>query len=320
MPTTSDPGPSHRPIQGNLQLLQHPQWSHIPWLAHGFSTRHSGLSTVYSQNGRGELNLGFTSADNREAVLRNRQLLLQELSGSESGARLPDARLKVLSQIHSPTVHTVHGSEEVPPGDGMVTATPGVYLAIQTADCVPVLLVDTKRRLIGAVHAGWRGTVKRIVEVEVEKMRQDFASDPEDISALIGPSIDPCCYNRRRRTSSGIRYGVSLLRRALSHRGNWLRTQTTSGSGRGESAPVIESGVRRKSIHRRRQLHQLQSEAIFLASPERGKYRADDERGWHSRVAERLRCAVVLSGGRLVSVRGLLASWVHHVAQFLARL
>jgi YfiH family protein len=75
-----------------------------------------------------------------------------------------------------------------------MTATPGTLLAIQTADCVPVLLVDTRQRVVAAFHAGWRGTVQRIVETGVARMRQEFSAKPKDLHAVIGPAIGPCCY------------------------------------------------------------------------------------------------------------------------------
>jgi YfiH family protein len=69
-----------------------------------------------------------------------------------------------------------------------------LLLAIQTADCLPIILVDVKRRAIGVFHAGWRGTVKRIVEKGVGEMHRWFGSSPRDIRAAIGPGIHNCCY------------------------------------------------------------------------------------------------------------------------------
>jgi hypothetical protein len=69
-----------------------------------------------------------------------------------------------------------------------------MLLAVQTADCIPVLVADKKRRAVGAFHAGWRGTVKRIVETGVGRMRLEFGSQPEDLVAAIGPGIGACCY------------------------------------------------------------------------------------------------------------------------------
>jgi YfiH family protein len=75
-----------------------------------------------------------------------------------------------------------------------MTDEPGLLLGIQTADCIPVLVADRKRRAVAAFHAGWRGTVKRIVEGGVGRMRLEFGSRPEDLIAAIGPGIGPCCY------------------------------------------------------------------------------------------------------------------------------
>ena len=75
-----------------------------------------------------------------------------------------------------------------------MTDEPGFLLAVQTADCIPVLVADRKRRAVAAFHAGWRGTVKRIVETGVGRMRLAFGSRPEDLVAAIGPGIGVCCY------------------------------------------------------------------------------------------------------------------------------
>ncbi|MGB6192453.1 MAG: peptidoglycan editing factor PgeF, partial [Terracidiphilus sp.] len=79
-------------------------------------------------------------------------------------------------------------------GDGLMTDEPGRLLAIQTADCIPVLVADKRRRVVAAFHAGWRGTVKRIVELGIGKMRLLYGSKPDDLVAAIGPGIGSCCY------------------------------------------------------------------------------------------------------------------------------
>jgi len=165
----------------------------IPWLWQGFSTRKGGLSLAYCSEGEpGELNLGFTAADDREAVVRNRRLLVEAVTGD------PATPLITLRQIHS-SVLVVGGigdaGRHAPwKGDGLMTDEPGLLLGIQTADCIPVLVADRKRRVVAAFHAGWRGTVKRIVESGVGRMRLEFGSRPEDLSAGIGPGVGACCY------------------------------------------------------------------------------------------------------------------------------
>ncbi len=186
-----------------VEWLPIPGWD-LPWLWAGFSTRRGGLSTAYSVQSfsdvdipslpavAGELNLGFTAADNREAVLRNRRLLAEAVT---SDASTP---LISLRQFHSNRiVHAVSAdaSRKQPHrADGQITAESGLLLAIQTADCIPVLVADRKRRAVAAFHAGWRGTVKRIVESGVGSMRLAFGSRPQDLIAAIGPGIGLCCY------------------------------------------------------------------------------------------------------------------------------
>lgn len=157
----------------------------FPWLVHGFSTRTGGFSRAY---GRGDLNLGFTRDDARAAVERNRAAFLDAL-----GAR--GWPLITLRQIHSDLIHLVDSVPTHPlTGDGLVTDTPGLLLAAQSADCLPVILADAKKKAIGVFHAGWRGTLKRIVEKGVGVMRSAFGSDPVNLRAAIGPGIRPCCY------------------------------------------------------------------------------------------------------------------------------
>ena len=158
------------------------------WLVHGFSTRKGGGSRVY---GKSSLNLGFTSHDSQAAVLRNRQAFVSALAGS----RKVDWELVTLRQIHSDLIHLVTKATKLPlPGDGLITNKPGILLSVLTADCLPVIVVDPEKHAVGVFHAGWRGTVKRIVEKGVGEMRKHFGSDPAQLRAVIGPGIRNCCY------------------------------------------------------------------------------------------------------------------------------
>lgn len=101
-----------------------------------------------------------------------------------------------VKQIHSAIVHRVSEPVREPlTGDGLITNAHEILLAIKTADCVPVLVADVKRRVVGAFHAGWRGTVARVAEKGVGEMRRQFGSVPRDLRAAIGPSIRRCCYS-----------------------------------------------------------------------------------------------------------------------------
>ena len=104
-------------------------------------------------------------------------------------------------------------------GDGMMTNVPGVFLGIQTADCVPVLVADVRRRAVAAFHAGWRGTLARIVERGIGTMRLRYGSRPQDLLAAVGPSIGPCCYavgeEVRHEFESQFAYAPRALQRGL---------------------------------------------------------------------------------------------------------
>ena len=202
-----------------LRILHVPQLSRYPWLLHGFSTRAGGFSGAYK---RGDLNLGFTTDDSPAAVERNRAAFLKKLGAvvQARGARHsagPLWPLLTLKQIHSDIIHRVDSVPAGPPaGDGMITATPGLLLAVQAADCLPVILVDTRRRALGVFHAGWRGTVQRIVEKGVGEMFRGFGSRPRDLRAAMGPGIQVCCYQVgeevRTKFESQFSYAAQLFR------------------------------------------------------------------------------------------------------------
>ncbi len=186
--------------QNKLNILRAEHLSQIPWLIHGFSTRTGGFSRAY---GRGRvhsrsLNLGFTQDDSRATVERNRAIFLRELDthdGRKSKTSRSPGSLITLRQIHSDIIHFVEAAPSSQlAGDGVITSTPGLLLAIQTADCLPIILVDMKCRAVGVFHAGWRGTVSRIVEKGVGEMRRYFGTQPRDLKAAIGPGIHNCCY------------------------------------------------------------------------------------------------------------------------------
>lgn len=100
------------------------------------------------------------------------------------------------SQIHSSIVNKIdiENIGQRIDGDALITNVKEVPLLILTADCVPVVIIDSKNKAIGAVHAGWRGTYDRIVKKTIEEMIKNYNTNPEDLVCVIGPSIGPCCY------------------------------------------------------------------------------------------------------------------------------
>ncbi|HKD49493.1 MAG TPA: peptidoglycan editing factor PgeF [Candidatus Acidoferrum sp.] len=179
-----------------LRILQADALTKIPWLVHGFSTRPGGVSEL---SGEKVLNLGFAEWDTKENVLENRHRFQSALGAS-------DFTLLALKQIHSDVIHLLETSPAEPcRGDASATNRPGLLLSVQTADCVPILLVDPKKRALAAVHAGWRGTLRRIVAKTIGKMQMQFGSKPSDILGAIGPSIGGCCYEVGTEVASEFR-------------------------------------------------------------------------------------------------------------------
>jgi len=215
--------PNRVPQSARLNILRASNLSKFPWLIHGFSTRLGGFSRLYGGN---TLNLGFTRNDSKSAVARNRAAF-QRVLGARAGHRHGGANERVtnllqlwplitLRQIHSDIIRFVDSPTDPLVGDGLITPIPGLLLAVQTADCLPIILVDPKRRAVGVFHAGWRGTLKRIVEKGAGEMRRHFGSLPRDLTAAIGPGIRGCCYEVgeevRERFESQFAYAGSLFR------------------------------------------------------------------------------------------------------------
>ena len=187
---------------GGLRILESPSLARIAWLTHGFSTRPGGASELAvnrntaaaTRHSAAEkvLNLGFTKWDSRDRVLENRAKFFAALGASKM-------HVVALRQIHSDIVHVVGATEfpqgeDAPKGDALLTREPGVLLTIQTADCIPILLADTKQRAVAAIHSGWRGTAQRIAEKTLGRMQMEFGTRPQDVIAALGPGIGGCCY------------------------------------------------------------------------------------------------------------------------------
>lgn len=201
-------------------IVQVQAWTSYGWLLHGFSKREGGVSTVY---GGKSLNLGWTKEDDPAFVAENRRLLDDAAQGN--AREKTQFQMVTLKQVHSAEILPIHkedgaGEEKwqttdgkaLVEADGMVTDLPGLMLGVQTADCVPVLVADVSKRVVGAFHAGWRGTVGRIVERGIETMRLEFGSRPEDLVAAVGPSIGACCYAVGEEVRAGFESQFSYAR------------------------------------------------------------------------------------------------------------
>ena len=166
---------------GGLRLLVCDPLERIGF-KNAFSTRLGGVSPLPT----GALSLGNFSQDERENVIENRRRFLAALDAA-------DWTLVTAKQIHSADVRFVSGLEdarsEPREGDALTSDTPGILLAVQTADCLPILIADERSGAFSAAHAGWRGTLACIVARTVERMQQEYGSRPGDLHAAIGPGI-----------------------------------------------------------------------------------------------------------------------------------
>ncbi len=184
------------------------QLSGFDHILHFVSTREGGIS----RGNFSTLNIGFHVGDDNFRVLKNRRILADALGVDLS-------RFTFANQCHSSNVAIVNdacrgkGSMELetalPHTDGMITNVKNICLGVQVADCVPILLYDPVRQVIAALHAGWKGTLRKIVTETVVKMVQHYDSKAENMLAALGPSNGPCCYEvgddvvREARTALG---------------------------------------------------------------------------------------------------------------------
>lgn len=160
-------------------------------VAHGFSTRLGGVS----QGMWASLNLGVSRGDDPDHVRENYRRFLAAV-----GAQGP--RMAQSCQVHGSHVRVITQADvkEDPyekvsyEADGLVTDLPGVTLVIFSADCLPILYYDPVRQVVGAAHAGWRGTAADMAGAVVRKMEEVYGCQPQDILAAIGPGIGPCCF------------------------------------------------------------------------------------------------------------------------------
>ena len=151
-------------------------------LVFGMSTRRGGVSPSPL-----DLNLSFSVGDDPSNVEKNREIFFNALS-------VPPDRVAFPMQVHSSTVVRIDGPGRFQSCDALVTNVRGVYLCISVADCIPLFLYDPTHHAIAGVHAGWRGTEGRIIKNTIARMMAEFATNPRDLIAFIGPSAGQCCY------------------------------------------------------------------------------------------------------------------------------
>jgi len=171
---------------GNLPVYRFEQLTGDPALVHAVFTRQGGVSAPPYES----LNLGHTVGDDSVAIEVNHDRVYRAVGTTRTQA-------VTCHLTHSADVLLVTAADRgrvVGQGDAMITADAGVYLSMRFADCTPILLHDPERRAVGLAHAGWRGTVKNVAKSVVQAMVDRLGCSPQNITAVIGPAIGPCCY------------------------------------------------------------------------------------------------------------------------------
>lgn len=225
---------------GNVAFCCHAGDSHDALMA--FSLRSGGCSPRPFDT----LNFSDSQGDSRDNVQRNFQTLGASL-------HLDPGRIVRCRQVHSDRVIIVESPPSVQPeADAVLTPVAGLYAAVKTADCLPLLIVDPVQKVAGAVHAGWRGTVLRIVTKALDAMIKSFRSNPGDLIVAVGPAIGPCCYE----VDDAV---LGPFREAIPDAERFITVHSSRNPGAGQTPhldltavhqwELLEAGVAAENIH-----------------------------------------------------------------------
>jgi YfiH family protein len=182
-------------------LLTIPAIDGIEGIQHAFTTRHNGLGARIG---------GVKTRQDWDVV-------------AKAFGLSPD-RLVTVNQVHGEAIVVVDDRNfaglATAQADALITKEPMIAIGVETADCVPILLIDPITPAVGAVHAGWRGTVQTIVRKAVAKMQSSFGSDPGQMIAAIGPAIGPECYEVDEPVMGPVRASFPFWNEVVAPRGN----------------------------------------------------------------------------------------------------
>lgn len=169
----------------DITHIKVPQWENHKGLLHGFMGRRGGKSV-----GRyAGLNTSYRVGDDPKVVSQN-------VCDVKLASGIHDGRVVTMRQVHGDNIVAVKDKKlkEAGEADGMITGERDLYLAVLTADCVPLLFVAPRQKLVAAVHAGWRGTLAGIADKTVRLFKSQYDVEASDLEVALGPSIGVCCY------------------------------------------------------------------------------------------------------------------------------
>ncbi len=173
--------------KNNLPYFEIPDWAGIGWVRHAFLTRQGGVSLPPYDS----LNLSDKNGDDKGFVRRNEDCIAKAFGfDSDRLVRLDQMHRDRILLLKKPTPHLPHLLEY----DGLITDCPGLFLAVLTADCLPILAVDQKKKVVAAIHAGRQGTALHIAAKALRMMKKEFGCRSADLFVAMGPSIGPSCY------------------------------------------------------------------------------------------------------------------------------
>jgi purine-nucleoside/S-methyl-5'-thioadenosine phosphorylase / adenosine deaminase len=200
----------------DIAHLKVPRWENYQGLLHGFMGRRGGKSLGPFAG----LNVSYRVGDDPKVVSQN-------VCDVKLAAGIHDGRIVTMKQMHGEDLVEVKDKnlKEAGEADGMVTSEKDIYLAVLTADCVPLLFVAPKQRVVAAVHAGWRGTMAGIAEKTARLLKTRYGVEPSELEVALGPSIGICCYEvkddvagplmkrwgKLTTPSIAVRYGKSFI-------------------------------------------------------------------------------------------------------------
>jgi YfiH family protein len=170
-------------------------------MIHAFTTRQGGL---------GARNNDIKHPDDWKAVAQAFGICIDRVVTAD---QVHGENIVAVNDLNVLNVRTVHA-------DALITDVPGIAVGVETADCVPILLFDPVKPAVGAVHAGWKSTVKKIVQKTVHRMHEEFGSEPARLIAAIGPAIGPECYEVDERVMERVREAFSFWNKVSTPRGN----------------------------------------------------------------------------------------------------
>jgi len=215
-----------------LPYFEIPELAKLGWVRHAFLTRQGGVSL----SPYGSLNLSDKNGDREEFVSQNKNLVAAAFG-------IDSRRLILLNQIHQDKIVVIKDPINALPSllqyDALITNAANLFSGILTADCLPIFVVDGKKKVIAAIHTGRQGTALHITTKVLKKMKEEFSCSSENFLITLGPSIGPCCYEVDERVFQKEWEPFSTLRGA----GKWM-----VGLGKINIAHMKKEGIEERQI------------------------------------------------------------------------